>query len=130
MDRLLGAHFEPERVAQGNGAGQLRAYAGPLTPDFIASLPPAAVNGTMKNRMNGESIAGEAHVKTGSLADLRAIAGYVLGRERRLQVAVMIVNDPKASAAGCAAALGPRSAWRLTAVKSASHPSVRFQLGI
>ncbi len=77
----------------------LAAYADPLMPEFIASLPLAAVDGTMKKRMNGESIAGEAHVKTGSLADVRAIAGYVPDRKGRLQAVVMIVNDPGAARA-------------------------------
>jgi len=72
------------------------AYHGAAMPEFIASLPLVAVDGTLRRRMHGEPVAGQAHVKTGTLADVRAIAGYVLDRAGRRQAAVMIVNHPNA----------------------------------
>ena len=53
-------------------------------PEFVASLPLVAVDGTMRKRLNGAEIAGQAHIKTGSLAGVRAIAGYVLDARGRL----------------------------------------------
>jgi D-alanyl-D-alanine carboxypeptidase/D-alanyl-D-alanine-endopeptidase (penicillin-binding protein 4) len=77
----------------------LAAYRSPTMPEFVASLPLVAVDGTLRRRMNGEALAGRAHVKSGTLADVRAVAGYVLDRAGRRQAAVMIVNHPNAPAA-------------------------------
>jgi D-alanyl-D-alanine carboxypeptidase/D-alanyl-D-alanine-endopeptidase (penicillin-binding protein 4) len=71
------------------------AWASPVMPEFIASLPVVAADGTMKKRLRGERIAGNAHIKTGLLNDTRAIAGYVLDRRGRRHVVVMIVNHPR-----------------------------------
>jgi D-alanyl-D-alanine carboxypeptidase/D-alanyl-D-alanine-endopeptidase (penicillin-binding protein 4) len=71
-------------------------------PEFVSSLPIVAADGTMKKRLQGERVAGNAHIKTGLLADVRAIAGYVLDRDGRRYVVVMIVNHPKAHEAEAA----------------------------
>jgi D-alanyl-D-alanine carboxypeptidase/D-alanyl-D-alanine-endopeptidase (penicillin-binding protein 4) len=65
-------------------------------PEFIASLPVAAVDGTMRRRLRGEGVAGQAHIKTGLLTDARAMAGYILDRSGRRHVVVMIVNHSAA----------------------------------
>jgi D-alanyl-D-alanine carboxypeptidase/D-alanyl-D-alanine-endopeptidase (penicillin-binding protein 4) len=69
-------------------------------PEFISSLPVVAADGTMRKRLLGQRVAGNAHIKTGLLSDARAIAGYVLDRSGRRQVVVMIVNHPRAHEAG------------------------------
>jgi D-alanyl-D-alanine carboxypeptidase/D-alanyl-D-alanine-endopeptidase (penicillin-binding protein 4) len=56
----------------------------------------AAVDGTMRKRLKGEGVAGQAHIKTGLLADVRAMAGYVLGRNGHRMVVVMLVNHANA----------------------------------
>jgi D-alanyl-D-alanine carboxypeptidase/D-alanyl-D-alanine-endopeptidase (penicillin-binding protein 4) len=71
-------------------------------PELLASLPLAAVDGTMRRRLRYEGVAGQAHIKTGTLADARAIAGYVLDRRGRRQAVVMFVNHPNAGAAQAA----------------------------
>ena len=53
----------------------------------------------MKRRLAGEPIAGHAWIKTGSLADVRAIAGYVDAASGRRYAVVFIVNGPRATAA-------------------------------
>jgi D-alanyl-D-alanine carboxypeptidase/D-alanyl-D-alanine-endopeptidase (penicillin-binding protein 4) len=40
-----------------------------------------------------------AHIKTGTLTDVRAVAGYVLSASGRRYVVVSIINSPKAPAA-------------------------------
>ena len=45
----------------------LAAFRSPVMPEFISSLPIAAVDGTMKKRLNGSATAGQAHIKTGLL---------------------------------------------------------------
>jgi D-alanyl-D-alanine carboxypeptidase/D-alanyl-D-alanine-endopeptidase (penicillin-binding protein 4) len=83
-----------ERISAGSLARLLAdAYAGPLMPEFISSLPLAGVDGTMKKR-NGA--VGSAHIKTGMLADVRAIAGYVLAASGRRYAVVAIINHPNA----------------------------------
>jgi D-alanyl-D-alanine carboxypeptidase/D-alanyl-D-alanine-endopeptidase (penicillin-binding protein 4) len=86
-----------ERISAGNLAALLQAaWRSPVMPEFIASLPVAAVDGTMRRRLNGEGIAGQAHIKTGLLTDARAMAGYVLSRGGRRHVVVMLINDTNA----------------------------------
>ena len=65
-------------------------------PELMASLPVAAVDGTMKKRLSGAEVAGQAHIKTGSLAGVRSIAGYVLDAQGRRVVVVFMVNHANA----------------------------------
>jgi D-alanyl-D-alanine carboxypeptidase/D-alanyl-D-alanine-endopeptidase (penicillin-binding protein 4) len=86
-------------TARSLGELLLAAFKSPVMPELIASLPLAAVDGTMKKRLSGAEVAGQAHIKTGSLSGVRAIAGYVLdARGRRVSV-VLIVNHPNAGQA-------------------------------
>jgi D-alanyl-D-alanine carboxypeptidase/D-alanyl-D-alanine-endopeptidase (penicillin-binding protein 4) len=73
-----------------------------VMPDFVASLPLAAVDGTMKKRLRDRGAAGQARIKTGSLEGVKAIAGYVLDRSGRWQIVVFLVNHPNAAAAQAA----------------------------
>ena len=92
-----------ERISAGSLARLLvAAYRSSVMPEFIASLPLVAYDGTLRKRMKFESVAGQAHVKTGSLSDVRSIAGYVLDRVGRRHVVVMIVNHPNAPRAQAA----------------------------
>ena len=86
-----------ERItAQHLAALLAAAWRSPVMPEFVSSLPVVAADGTMKKRLRGERVAGSAHIKTGLLADARAIAGYVLDRNGRRHVVVMIANHAKA----------------------------------
>jgi serine-type D-Ala-D-Ala carboxypeptidase/endopeptidase (penicillin-binding protein 4) len=92
-----------ERISAASLAGLLQAvWRSPVMPEFISSLPVAAVDGTMRKRLRGEGVAGQAHIKTGLLSDARAVAGYVLDRSGRRQVVVMLVNHQNAGAAQAA----------------------------
>lgn len=68
-------------------------------PEFVASLPIAASDGTLKKKLNGNGAAGRAHLKTGSLDGVRGIAGYLLDRTGRRHVVVFMVNHAKAGEA-------------------------------
>jgi D-alanyl-D-alanine carboxypeptidase/D-alanyl-D-alanine-endopeptidase (penicillin-binding protein 4) len=68
--------------------------------ELLASLPVAGVDATMRRR--GASVAGQAWLKTGSLRDVSAIAGYALGTGGQRYVVVAMVNHPNASAARAA----------------------------
>lgn len=69
---------------------------------FAASLGLAGVDGTvarMKDR-NAESVAiGNAQLKTGTLRDVTAVAGYATGRSGQRYTVVAIINHPNAPAA-------------------------------
>ncbi len=73
------------------------AWASPLMPEFIASLPVAGLDGTA--RRTGTRSSGQAHLKTGSLRDVTGVAGYVHAPSGRRWVLVAIANYPQAGAA-------------------------------
>lgn len=89
-----------ERVSAAALAALLqRAWQQPTMPEFIASLPVAGVDGTMARRFVGTPVQGRAHIKTGSLADVASMAGYVTARSGRRIAVVCLVNHPNARAA-------------------------------
>jgi len=73
------------------------AWASPLMPELMSSLPVAGTDGTLK-RMRARS-AGLAHLKSGSLRDVAAVAGFVHAASGRRYVLVAIANHPNAVAA-------------------------------
>ncbi len=72
------------------------AYRSLYFPEFAASLPLVALDGTMKKRLMGTSIAGHARLKSGSLKNVRALAGYVRDVRGRDIILVCIINDVNA----------------------------------
>jgi D-alanyl-D-alanine carboxypeptidase/D-alanyl-D-alanine-endopeptidase (penicillin-binding protein 4) len=86
-----------ERISAGSlGQLLLAAFRSAAMPELMASLPVAAVDGTMRKRLAGAELAGQAHIKTGSLMGVRAIGGYVLDAKGRRMVVVMFVNHANA----------------------------------
>lgn len=81
--------------------GQLlaAAYKSPLMPEYISSLPLTAVDGTMRKRLANSPVAGQAHIKTGYLDSVRAIAGYTLDAQGRMMAVVFVVNHASARGA-------------------------------
>jgi D-alanyl-D-alanine carboxypeptidase/D-alanyl-D-alanine-endopeptidase (penicillin-binding protein 4) len=77
----------------------LAAYNSPTMPEFISSLPLAAYDGTMRKRLRDTSVAGRAHIKSGSLDSVRAIAGYVMAASGKWYAVAFMVNHPNAGAA-------------------------------
>jgi serine-type D-Ala-D-Ala carboxypeptidase/endopeptidase (penicillin-binding protein 4) len=73
------------------------AWASPLMPELVSSLPVTGVDGTLK-RSRGRG-AGLAHLKSGSLRDVSGVAGYVHGASGKRYVLVAIANHPQAQAA-------------------------------
>lgn len=78
------------------------ANASPVAQVFVDSLPIAGIDGTMKNRLTNAGVLGNAHIKTGTLRDVRAIAGYVAGSDGASYVVVSFINDDRAEAARAA----------------------------
>ena len=72
------------------------AYRSPLMPELMSSLPITGVDGTLKR--SKAAAQGSAHLKTGSLRDVTALAGYVHGASGKRYVLVAIANHPNANA--------------------------------
>ncbi len=69
---------------------------------FVASLSVAGVDGTvarMKDRKANSVAIGNAQLKTGTLRDVTAVAGYATGRSGQRYTVVAIINHPNAPAA-------------------------------
>jgi len=115
----------PELVLE-NGAGLSRqerisaaslgrllqaAWRSAVMPEFMASLPIAGSDGTMKKRVQGQGVVGQAHIKTGTLDGVKSMAGYVLDHRGRRWVVVCLVNHPRAALAGPAMDALLQSVW-------------------
>lgn len=74
------------------------AWHSSLMPEFISSLAISGVDGTVRRRLRDTSARGMAHLKTGTLRDSSALAGYVLGASGKRYVLVSMVNDDRAGA--------------------------------
>ena len=72
------------------------AWTLPYRPEFISSLAITGVDGTAKNRLKYKPAAGYAHIKTGTIDDVSAIAGYVHARSGREYVVAGMMNRKQA----------------------------------
>ena len=87
-----------ERISAAHlGQMLVSAYNGPIMPEFLASLPILALDGTVQKRLKDTPAQGRAHLKTGSLDGVSSIAGYVLDKNNKRHVMVMLVNHPKSA---------------------------------
>ena len=72
------------------------AWNAPYMPEFVSSLSLVGVDGTARRRLSGDAGAGRMHVKTGTLDEVSAIAGYVHAKSGRRLAVVVMVNGPLA----------------------------------
>ncbi len=83
------------QVTVANMANLLRlAYHSPYAPEFIASLPLAGVDGTLRSRMKGIP-GGAVRLKTGHLDGVSGIAGFVTARSGKTYAVVSLINDAR-----------------------------------
>ena len=66
---------------------------------LLDSLPIAGVDGTLAHRMQHGSATGQAYLKTGTLSDTRALAGYVHAKSGKVYAVAAMVNHPSAARA-------------------------------
>ena len=110
---LADKDIQPKGLVLENGSGLSRlermtardmakllaqAWESPYAAEFVASLPLAAMDGTMRRRMRNTPVAGQAHIKTGSLRNVRAIAGITRDNNGQSWAVAAIVNHPAAGA--------------------------------
>jgi D-alanyl-D-alanine carboxypeptidase/D-alanyl-D-alanine-endopeptidase (penicillin-binding protein 4) len=78
------------------------AWTRPWMPELLSSLPVAGIETTARRV---PSVAGRAHLKTGSLANVAALAGVVHGEDGRRHAVVVMLNHPLATGAEARAVL-------------------------
>ncbi|MEG2046956.1 MAG: D-alanyl-D-alanine carboxypeptidase, partial [Comamonas sp.] len=98
-----GAGLSRNASITANGLGRMlqSAWVSPVMPEFVSSMPIVGVDGTL--RRSRSKFAGSAHLKTGTLRDSTALAGYVDGISGQRYVLVAMANHANATAA--------RAAW-------------------
>lgn len=72
------------------------AFHSAVMPELMASLPIYGLDGSL-TRHKESALFGRAHLKTGSLESVRAIAGYVIDAKGRYWSVVFMANGDKAS---------------------------------
>ncbi len=106
---LEGWNIDPAGMIQADGSGLSRYNY--ITPEtmvailthigrdprlksvFEATLPVAGRDGTLENRMRGTAADGNARIKTGSLTNVRAMAGYVRTADGDTLAFTLIANN-------------------------------------
>jgi serine-type D-Ala-D-Ala carboxypeptidase/endopeptidase (penicillin-binding protein 4) len=76
-----------------------KAWQSPVAYEFVSSMPIAAMDGTMRRRLRNTPVAGQAHIKTGSLSGVRAISGITRDANGQSWAVSVIVNHPSAGGA-------------------------------
>ena len=76
------------------------AANGPGAASFQESLPQVGIDGTMRLRLRRDPVAGQAYIKTGTLNQVKAIAGYVTASSGVKYAVTLLINGPRADRAG------------------------------
>jgi D-alanyl-D-alanine carboxypeptidase/D-alanyl-D-alanine-endopeptidase (penicillin-binding protein 4) len=85
------------RISARQLANVLQAsWQSPYMSEFMSSLSIAGMDGTLKRRLRKTPAFGRLHMKTGSLDDVSAVAGYVMTRAGRRLMVVVMINAPNA----------------------------------
>lgn len=96
LENGAGLSREEAISARHLGEALLTAWRSPYMPEFVSSLPISAMDGTLRKRFNGDGFDGQMHLKTGSLRDVRSVAGYVQDRAGRRMAVVCLHNNSRA----------------------------------
>ena len=99
--------LQTEAIVLENGAGLSRearitakamasfltfAWTQPYMPEYLASMSLTGLDGTLRRRFRDTDLVGKAHLKTGSLDHVTAIAGYLQSRSGRRFAVVALQN--------------------------------------
>ena len=105
-----------DRISADTLASVLRAaWRSPFMPEFIASLPVWGEDGTVKKRGNSHS-RGRAHLKTGYIEGVRALAGYLHNPQGERWIFIVLINHPNAQQSK--AALDTLLEWSLESINA------------
>ncbi len=95
VDNGAGLSRNARISAQALGRMLKAAWGSSVMPEFVASMPISGMDGTLRR----SKASANAHLKTGSLRDTNALAGYVHGNSGQRYVLVALINHPNAGAA-------------------------------
>ena len=113
------------RIAPAQLAGVLQAMQqSPWAPEFQSSLPIVALDGTMRKRLLNSPAAARARIKTGTLKNVVAIAGYVPDANNQLCVVVAMINSDLVGNGNGRAAVDALIEW---VARSGATPAVAGQ---
>jgi D-alanyl-D-alanine carboxypeptidase/D-alanyl-D-alanine-endopeptidase (penicillin-binding protein 4) len=96
MDNGSGLSRAERVTARGLGEMLDLAWHSPFMPEFAASLPLSATDGTLRNRFKSPGMQGRIRLKTGHLDNVSALAGFVNAASGKTYVVVIMVNHPGA----------------------------------
>ena len=89
------------RITPANlGRVLLAAYNSEFQSEFQASLSLSGLDGTTRRRFLKDPLAGEMHLKTGTLNGITAIAGFVRSQSGAEYAVVVVVTEAKATWGG------------------------------
>jgi serine-type D-Ala-D-Ala carboxypeptidase/endopeptidase (penicillin-binding protein 4) len=71
------------------------AYHSRFAPEYLASLPLAGMDGTLRTRMKSAP-GGSVRLKTGTLDGVSGVAGYVTSASGKTYILVSLVNHSRA----------------------------------
>ena len=109
---LIARGFQSDAIALDNGSGLSRqergqsiamarllidAWHSRVSKVFVDSLPIAGIDGTLTTRMSTSTVAGSAYMKTGSISEVRALAGYVRAASGKTYAVIGNVNEADAA---------------------------------
>ena len=94
LDNGSGLSRNERITATGLADVLLAANQSQYMPEFAASLPLSATDGTLKRRFRSPQLQGRLRMKTGNLDDVSALAGYVNAASGRTYIAVILLNHP------------------------------------
>ena len=81
------------RITAKNLGGLLRyAYESPFMPEYLSSLSLSGLDGTLSRRFRDSALTGQAHLKTGSLDHVSAVAGYFQAQSGKRFIVVILLN--------------------------------------
>lgn len=92
-----------ERISPAQMGGLLQVgLRSKWAPEFMASLPIAGVDGTLRRRLRDTAAFERARLKTGGLRNVMALAGYVPDANGQQCVVVVFVNSDQAGSSRAA----------------------------
>jgi D-alanyl-D-alanine carboxypeptidase/D-alanyl-D-alanine-endopeptidase (penicillin-binding protein 4) len=68
------------------------AYESPFMPEYLSSLSLSGLDGTLSRRFRDNALTGQAHMKTGSLDHVSAVAGYFQAQSGKRYIVVTLLN--------------------------------------
>lgn len=92
VDNGAGLSRETRITAANMGALLAYAWRQPYMPEYLASMSLSGLDGTLSRRFRDSVLVGKAHMKTGSMDHVTAIAGYLQARSGRRFLIVALQN--------------------------------------